>query len=279
MASYGSYKKISTTQLPDNEITSDMLQLGAANKYSSFWVYSARGLRCGECSNNGGCVCQACGMCCQWTVPDKVYSVQFEIWSGGGGGPGMTCSNCCSYAFGGAGGNYAVKQIRTVPGCQYTICAGGSWRCSKSHTCTAGMGCKSYITGYNLSNFCVVGGCGGVMCNGDDNGFTGQQTCANCNICGIFGADFGMMGTVGYKLAHSGCKCQGSDYAQAGSAPMIGKFHSNMATEYWCSCACYVNWPAGGGMSGLSTYCGAAAKCCAGGSGQGGSGVVKITFA
>ena len=279
MASYGSYKKISTTQLPDNGITGDMLQQGVGNKYCSFWVYSARGMLCKECSNNGGCVCQACGRCCQWTVPNKVYKVQFEIWSGGGGGPGMTCCNCCGYSFGGAGGNYATKTITTAPGCTYSICAGGSWRCNKAHTCTAGMGCSSYVNGYNLSNFCVVGGCGGFMCNGDSNGFTGQQTCANCNICGIYGADFGMTGTTGYKLAHSGCKCQGADYAQTGAAPMIGRFHSNMNVESWCSCGCYVNWPAGGGMSGMSTYCETAEKCCAGGSGQGGSGVVRVTFA
>jgi hypothetical protein len=116
------------------------------------------------------------------------------------------------------------------------------------------------------------------MCNGDANGPM-QHTCANCGICGIYGADFGMMGTVGWKMAHSGCKCAGSDFSNTGQAPMIGKMQSVMASAYWCSCGCYVNWPAGGGTSGQSTYCGDAAKCCANGVGQGGSGVVKITFA
>jgi hypothetical protein len=278
MASYGSYKKISPEQLQDNSVTADKLEIGAGNQYCSFWVYSGRGFNCQECSNAGGCVCQACGRCCRWTVPNNVSSVQFEIWSGGGGGAGMTCCNCCSYAFGGAGGNYATRTVSTAPGCTYTICAGGSWRCSKSHTCDASMGCKSFVTGFGLSNFCTVGGCGGNMCNGDSNG-PASQTCANCNICGIYGADFGMTGSVGYKLAHSGCKCMGSDYSQTGSAPLIGKFHSIQATEYWCSCGCYVNWPAGGSNSGHSTYCGDAAKCCAGGAGQGGSGIVKVTFA
>ena len=277
-ANYGAYKKISSNMIPDGAVTGDMLQHGVGNKYCSFYVFQERGLKCQECSYAGGCCCVYCGRCCLWTVPSYVTQVQFEIWSGGGGGAGMTCSNCCSYSFGGAGGNYATKTITTRPGCTYTICAGGAWRCTKSHTCTGGMGCKSYITGYNLSNFCTVGGCGGYMCNGDDNGPTGLQTCANCNVCGIYGADFGATGSTGYKLSHSGCKCQGSDYAQAGAAPFIAKFHSMHLTENWCSCGCYTNWPSGGGNSGMSTYCGNAHKCCAGGTG-GGSGIVKVTFA
>ena len=51
-----------------------------------------------------------------------------------------------------------------------------------------------------------------------------------------------------------------------------------MATEAWCSCGCFVNWPAGGGMSGQSSYCNNFAKCCAGGMGMGGSGLIKVTF-
>lgn len=278
MANYGSYRKITTEQIPDGIVDSDKLKFGAGNKYCSIYVYSDRGMKCQECSNNGGCCCQACGRCCLWTVPANVYKVQFEIWSGGGSGAGMTCSNCCSYSSGGAGGNYATKTVDTTPGCQYRVCAGGAWRCCRSHTCTGGMGCASYVQGHNLSNFCTVGGCGGYMCNGDDNGYAMMQTCANCNICGIYGADFGMTGSTGYKLAHSGCKCQGADYHQAGAAPMISKFHSNMTNEHWCSCGCYVNWPSGGGVSGQSTYCGDAAKCCSAGI-YGGSGFVRITFA
>ena len=61
-----------------------------------------------------------------------------------------------------------------------------------THTCTAGMGCRSYVNGHNLSN-CTDGGCGGWMCNGDAWG-PRHPSCSNCRICGIFGADFGMMG-------------------------------------------------------------------------------------
>ena len=117
------------------------------------------------------------------------------------------------------------------------------------------------------------------MCNGDAWGPRTMQSCANCNICGIFGADYGIMGTTGTKLGHMACHCQGADGTFTGQAPLVGKWQHTAATEAWCSCGCYVNWPAGGGASGVSSYCNNRAKCCAGGSGQGGSGMVKITYA
>ena len=279
MATYGSYRKISQTMIPDSSIVQAKLQTGAANKSGILWVYSSRAFACQECSNAGGCVCQACGRCCLFTVPTGVTKLTFEIWSGGGGGAGHTCCNCCSFSIGGAGGNYAIKTIAVSPGWTYTTCAGGSWPCSKAHTCVAGQGCRSYVTGCNLSNFCVVGGCGGIMCNGDAWGERTLNSCANCNICGIFGADYGIMGTTGRKLGHGGCHCRGADGSFTGTAPLIGKMQHTAATEAWCSCGCYVNWPAGGGMSGTSSYCNNNAKCCAGGAGQGGSGIVKITYA
>jgi len=117
------------------------------------------------------------------------------------------------------------------------------------------------------------------MCNGDAWGPRTAQSCANTNFFGIYCADYGLVGSVGMKLGHLGCHCSGADGQFAGTAPLIGKFSMNIATEAWCSCGCYNNWPAGGGISGASSYCGNNAKCCAGGSGQGGSGLVKITYA
>jgi len=279
MANYDSYKKIKTDQIPNNIFNEDSIAQGSGHNYGTLWVYSSRALACHHCANAGGCVCQACGRCCQWTVPDNTGKVTFEIWSGGGGGPGNTCCTCCTHAIGGAGGNYAVKQITTEPGCQYTICAGGSWPCSKSHTCTAGMGCKSYVTGYNLSNFCVTGGCSGWMCNGDAWGPTVfNSSCANCNICGIFGADFGIMGTVGGFFGKGYHHCMHKS-SWAGQAPMIGSFMANGIADADCQCGCYVNFPSGGGLPGISgCYDGDGEICCGGGVGQGGSGIVKITF-
>ena len=278
MATYSSYKKISAENLNDNIISQQAIANGARPKLSSFFIYNTRGFICRNCANRGSCCEQANGKCCLWTVPDKVSKVTFEIWSGGGGGAGHTCYNCCSFSIGGAGGNYATKTISTAPGCQYTICAGGSWPCAKSHTCSAGMGCRSFVTGHNLSNFCVVGGCGGWMCNGDAWGPRHHTSgCANCNICGSFGADLGIMGTVGAKLGHGACHCYRTT-SFTGQPPVIGLWQGTSASDAWCSCGCYVNWPSGGGMSGVSNYCNNWAKACAGGSGQGGSGIVKITF-
>ena len=139
------------------------------------------------------------------------------------------------------------------------------------------MGCRSYVNGHNLGNFCVTGGCGGWMCNGDAWGPRHQGTCANCNICGGFGADFTIMGTTGFRTGGSACRCHGQT-SFTGQAPLIGKMQAVSTSEAWCACGCYVNWPAGGGQSGVSPYCETAEKCCAGGSGQGGSGIVKITY-
>jgi len=141
------------------------------------------------------------------------------------------------------------------------------------------MGCRSYVTGFNLSNFCVVGGCGGDSCNeGDEWRRRNQTNCANCNICGVYGADFGMLGSVGNKAGSSMCYCHGRT-GFTGQAPMIGRTMTTAVSQGWCSCGCYVNWPAGGGAPGVSNFCGDPAMCCAGGSGQGGSGIVKVTFA
>ena len=281
MASYGSYKRIAGDQFTDGSVTTSKIAVGAGYCRGVQWIYNNRGLACVNCANNGGCVEQANGCCCQWTVPCGVTRVTFEMWSGGGGGAGMICCNYCSFSIGGAGGNYAMKTISVTPGWQYTVCAGGSWPCSKSHTCVAGMGCASYVVGCGLSHFCVVGGCGGIMCDGDawggPMGYHMTNGCANCNICGYFGADFGIMGTTGFKSNQSMCRCNGAT-SFTGQAPMIGTFQTTAVTESWCSCGCYVNWPAGGGMSGTSSYCDNWAKNCAGGSGQGGSGIVKISF-
>ena len=282
MASYGSYKKVLSDQFQPNSVTTEKLVRGAGTNPGVLWIYNERALSCQNCANAGDCVEQANGKCCLWTVPANTSCVTFEIWSGGGGGAGHTCCNNCSFSIGGAGGNYAVRSVAVCPNWTYTVCAGGSWPCAKSHTCNASMGCRSFVQGCNLSNFCAEGGCGGIMCNGD--GFAGgdirhfSSGCANCLICTSHGADFGVSGSTGFKGGQSMCRCNGVT-SFTGIAPFIGKFMATSTTEAWCSCGCYVNWPAGGGMSGSSSYCDNWAKCCAGGMGMGGSGIVKISFA
>ena len=280
MASYGSYKKVLSDQFQPDVVNTAKMTVGAGQNRGVLWIYNERAMACLNCQV--GCCEQANGKCCQWTVPATVSCATFEIWSGGGGGAGHTCCNCCSFSIGGAGGNYAVRTVAVCPGWTYSVCAGGTWPCHWSHTCNASLGCVSYVNGCNMSNFCAVGGCGGIMCNGDAWGGGGLQHfgqgCANCNICGFFGSDFGMMGTTGFKMGQSMCRCNGVT-SMTGSAPFIGKFMTTATTEAWCSCGCYIDWPSGGGMSGSSSYCGDWAKCCAAGMGMGGSGIVKITFA
>lgn len=277
MASYASYRKIKSDQIIDGAITDSQVQAGATFQVGEQWVYSARGMACHACANNGSCCCMQCGRCCQWTVPDKVARVTFEIWSGGGSGGGISCCNCCSFSQGGAGGNYAIRSVDTAPGCQYRVCAGGTYRCNRRYECNGSIGCSSFVQGYNLSNFCTVGACRGWSCNGDAWGpRTYNSGCANSCICSYFGADFGMSGVPGYKMGTSICRCHGQTNI-TGSAPLMGVKFGTTVTEAWCTCGCYSVMWAGGGQGGLSTYCETAEKCCAAG-GPAGAGVVRITF-
>lgn len=98
-----------------------------------------------------------CGNCCLWTVPANTTKVRFELWGAGAGtGIGM----CCSGSPFGATGAYASTIIDAVPGCQYTLCAGCAHAQQLYCVCDTDVsGCKSYVTGYGLSNFCADGGC------------------------------------------------------------------------------------------------------------------------
>ena len=117
------------------------------------------------------------------------------------------------------------------------------------------------------------------MCNGDAWGpTTNSAQCANCGICGIYGADFGIMGSVGGRFGQGYHHCMHKT-VYTGQAPFWGGQHGAGPGDTTCMCGCYVNWPSGGGQSGVSAcYDSDAQICCAGGMGMGGSGIVKITF-
>lgn len=97
------------------------------------------------------------GKCCAWTVPAGTTKVRFELWGAGAGtSPGM----CCSGSPFGATGAYASMIIKAVPGCAYTLCAGCANGTQLYCTCSVNVsGCASYVTGYDLCNFCAMGGC------------------------------------------------------------------------------------------------------------------------
>ena len=84
-------------------------------------------------------------------------------------------------------------------------------------------------------------------------------------------------GSAGIKAGTTTCRCHGQT-SWTGAAAGIGMHLATQTNEAWCACGCHISWPAGGGVPGTSSYCNNWAKCCAGGSGQGGSGIVKITF-
>lgn len=280
MATYSQFKKIATDSIVDNTIPPSKFATDVNDNYGIVWVFNERGFCCNACSAAGDCTEQANGKCCQWTVPTGVTKAIFEIWSGGGSGAGSLCC-CCYQAIGGAGGNYAQKTINVLPGWQYTVCAGGTFPCRYVRACTGGQGCASFVTGCNLSNFCAVGGCGAWACQSGDAWSPYIITsCSNCGIggstCGFAGADFGMMGTTGGYTGRGLCHCYKRTQF-AGTAPIVGKVHLSSAMDVPCQCGCFINWPAGGGMSGNFGYIGNFGLCCAAGT-MGGSGLVKITY-
>ena len=97
---------------------------------------------------------QANGRCCYWCVPDNVYKVTFEIGAAVAAVPGHTCCNNCSFAIGGAGGNYAIKTINTNPDAQHSVCAGGSWSVVNCHMFTQAWDVNSMLTDTIHSTSC-----------------------------------------------------------------------------------------------------------------------------
>lgn len=103
----------------------------------------------------------------RWCVPSCcVCKVQFEVWGGGGGGGG---SCCCMSGVNGYSGQYnkftvcaATQGVNQLDACCYVMCA-GTVTCR--HPGNGGFdGCKSYVVGPGLDNFCACGGCHGYAC-------------------------------------------------------------------------------------------------------------------
>jgi len=97
--------------------------------------------------------------CYIWKPPVGTTFIKFELWGGGGGGPG-TC--CCMWGVPGGSGSYAFKCICTgfdLAGCTYEICVASASCCSPYNY--GARGCKSFVVGYGLNNFCAEGGMGG----------------------------------------------------------------------------------------------------------------------
>jgi hypothetical protein len=242
-------------------------------------------------ANNGGC-------CLQWTVPEGVSIINFEILSGGG--PGGSAGYDYDIGHGGAGGNYNEKTLCraagdfiSVAGSQsvYSLCSGGTSSCSCCTTCNRACrhGCSSYVNGSGLSNFCAIGGHGGstswdvqsncynchIGGNQCDRGvYNGQWSSHNCNdatrggdMC-FRGASAGM--SRGYSCCNEITNGQGSPSGPF-TAPWTGSANHYCAGDMAC-CAGHSIFPGGGGVGDGNS----STTPCVGGFGAGG--LVKVTY-
>ena len=261
MATYSSYKKVIADNLDANTQLTDAKFCGAAGKhYGVLWVRGCLG------------PCHI-GCCCAWTVPSKVSRITFELWGAGGNGGGACACNRCHYYRGAGGGYYNTKTIDAVPGCVYTICAGGVAPCCQFDCCGC-KGCDTYVTGLNLTGFCAIGGHGGI---GSTDWSSTDNSCFSCCICpGSNGGDFAMGNHAGSFSGTWLCHCFHQQFRSTG-APFLtaGQGACGGLGQCWMRCGCF-NVPYGaGGSNAMSSYCGSG---CCGQGGMGGSGVVKVTF-
>ena len=260
MADYRSYRQVKSDQITSGSIASSKLQSGVAPRY------------CVKHIHGHPCYCTP-GCCCYWQVPSGVEKVTFEIWGAGGNGNGSCSCNRCHHYQGAAGGTYNTKTISTNGGCYYTVCAAGVYRCC-SRECNGCIGCSSYVNGYNLSNFCAQGGARG--CANPD----WSVACTSRNFCcvspGTWGGDFAMAPHQDGFSGHWDCHCGPSVTTECTSgAPFLTSSTENTAVHCWQRCGCWTAPYATGGKGGQTQYCGS--SCCGQG-GQGGSGMVRITY-
>jgi hypothetical protein len=258
MANYASYKKIQNDNYVDGSITDANFADTTAKKAGVVWV--------------AGAICQcSSGCCCAWTVPSGVKRVTFEAWGAGGAGSGACSCNRCHRYRGAGGGYYNTKTISTTAGCTYTVCAGGNFPCLNRECCGC-QGCTSYVNGYNLSNFCAIGGHGGIADTDWSNSLFSCYSC--CLGPGANGGDFGMGNHAGDFQGVWLCHCFAQGTCTTGAPFLSGKGVGGTLTICWIRCGCWTSPYATGGMNAMTTYCGG---CCGQGN-TGGSGVVKITF-
>lgn len=265
MANYKSYKaKLDNSNIPSQTLTQDKFASNVRSTFSTKWFYG----------DPGACTS---GCCCEWTVPNNVRVLRWELWGAGGNGAGVCSCNRCQHFQGGGGGSYNTKTIQTEVGCTYTVCAGGVYPCY-SRECNSCNGCTTYVNGFNLNNFCALGG-GQGCANGSwttpCNSY--MPYCLNPGDNGGDMATYNHMGqwsTAPYQYPGGVCHC----WKQIGSASSAIFFSAGRIDQHsnfcWVRCGCWTVPYASGGQTAHSSYCG---RCCGQG-GTGGSGVVKLTY-
>ena len=259
MANYKSYKTITADMIPAGTVSLDKLQSGVGPTFCVKYFQGSPG----QCTS---------GCCCNYSMPAGTSRATWEIWGAGGNGHGACSCNRCQHYRGASGGSYNTKTITTNGGCSYTVCAAGVYRC-RSRECNGCQGCTSYVNGYNLANFCAVGG--GRGCANGDWTVRCTSTYACCVSPGAWGGDFAMSPHQSNWSGHWNCHCTGAvaHTCQSG-APFMGVGSEQYLDQCWIRCGCWSVPYASGGMGAMTTYCG---RCCGQG-GTGGGGVVRLTF-
>lgn len=236
-------------------------KIGAPTK-TFFVQYSQTG------HQNGGC-------CCLWTVPAGVTRVTFELWGAGGDGSGGFC--CESSAMGAISGSYAIKQIDSIAGRQYRLCAAGSGCCTYCYD-IGNTGSPSYVFGIteNAVVACAAGGCGGNNSPtryGSGEGYTccwGRYS----DNCGV--GDIAFPGTGGTGIRNQ--YCHSNQYHIVGSGPLSGggRWSPDRCSIWACNGTNIMKSesPFPGGPGGDPNVCGGG--MCYGQFGQGG--MIKISY-
>jgi len=103
--------------------------------------------------------------CHLWKAPANTKFIRFDIWGAGGAG---AASCCCSWGYPAASGAWTYKvlccrEYGDLTGCPYEMFVPGP-ACIIPGMPTNSPGCKTYIRGYGLCNFCADGGYGAFSC-------------------------------------------------------------------------------------------------------------------
>jgi hypothetical protein len=264
MASYASYKKVDGTSFATSTLDETKFDSGARKTFGVRWFYG----------NPDAC---SQGCCCLWTVPTGVTKLFIEMWGSGGSGSGACSCGRCQHYRGAGGGQYNSKMITSAAGCTYTICAAGNSNCCRFE-CQGCFGCTSYVNGYNLINFCAIGGSPGCA---TADWATPCNSVWDCCLQGANnGGDFGYMnhagafGGVEWWFGVGFCHCH-LQQTQPTSAPLIGTTVQTSINYCWMRCGCWTVPYGHGGQNAMTSYCGSG---CCGQGGMGGPGLVKITY-